>query len=118
MGTTDPETEITFDPETSTYRLHSDWQRDESVTTAVVGSVAAVTNTPPTELDPLFETFDPDALNQLYSSTGGPSRDDSRVSFKFNGCTVIVDATVEIVIAPVEEAIPIFARVPRSLRDR
>lgn len=118
MGTTNPDTGITFDPETSTYRLHYDWQGDESVTTVVSTGVAAITNTPPTELDPLFEILDPDALNQLFSSTNGPSRGDGRVSFQFNDCTVIVDATGEIAISPTEDANPITASVPPSLRDR
>ena len=119
METTKHETAVTFNPETNIYRLHHDWRSDESVTTTVIRGVAAVTNTPPTELDPLFEILDSDALGQIFRSTdSGCSRDDGWVSFQFNGCAVIVNATGEIEITPPEDANPITAPVPRSLRDR
>lgn len=117
--TTENDTSITFDAETDTYRLHYDRRSDESVTTAVTRAIAAVTNTPPTDLDPLFETIDPDALNQLYAPThGGSSRDDGWVSFHLNNCVVIVDATGEIEITPDEDDNPITGPVPRTVRDR
>ena len=119
MGTTESDTGVTFDPKTDTYCLHYDRRSDESVSAAVVRGVAAVTNTSPTELEPLFETLDPDALDQLYRSTAdGSGRGDSWVSFSYNDCAVTVDSTGEITIEPDEEAEPVSARVPRSLRDR
>lgn len=119
MGTTELDSAITFDPETDTYRLRHDWRSDESVATAVITGVAAVTNTPPTEMDPLFEILDPDALDQLFASTaGGSSRDDGRISFEIEGCAVTVDATGEIALTPAEDGNPITSPVPRALRDR
>lgn len=94
-------TAITFDAATGTYRLHRDWRDDESITTAVVMGVAAITNTPPTELGPVFETIDSDALNRLFhSSTCGSSRDAGSISFHLHGCAVRVYATGEIEITP------------------
>lgn len=119
MGTTEPETGVAFDPETDTYHLDHDWRSDESVSAAVVRGVAAVTNTAPTELEPLFATLDPDALDQLYRSTVGDSgRGDCLLSFSYNDCAVTVAATGEIAIAPDGKAEPVSARVPRSIRDR
>lgn len=102
METTGTDRSMTFDPETDTYRLHHYWGSDESVATTVIVGVAAITNTPPPDLEPLFETIDPESLDRLYQPTsGGSSRDDGRVSFEFNDCAVIVNATGEIEITPV-----------------
>lgn len=118
MGVTDPDTALTFDPETSTYRLHHDWRDDESIPTAVIMGVAAITNTPPTDLDPMFETLDPDALDQLFHpSARGSSRDAGWVSFHLNGCAVRIYATEEIEITPDEDDTP-TATVPEPIRDR
>lgn len=112
------DTAITFDPETHTYRLPYDKRSDESVSTAVVRGVAAVTNTPTTELDPLFEVIDPDALECLFSTARGRSlRDHGWVSFEYNGCEVNVSATNEVEITPAEDN-PITSPVPRTVRDR
>lgn len=116
MQTTD--TSITFDPATNTYRLHHDWRDDESVTTAVVTGISAITNTPPTDLDPAFETIDPDALNQLFDSpTRGAGRDDGWVAFELNECTVRAYANGDIEITPDGDD-TLTATVPHTVRDR
>lgn len=112
-------TSLTFEPETNTYRICHDWESDERLTTTVVHAVAIVTNTPPTEFDPLFESINPDALNHLFNRRGGDAQQDtSWVSFRYNGCTVQVSVTGTIEITPDEDANPITASVPHSLRDR
>ncbi|WP_435178966.1 HalOD1 output domain-containing protein [Halorussus sp. AFM4] len=119
MGTTEPETGVTFDPETDTYHLDHDWRSDESVSAAVVRGVAAVTDTAPTDLEPLFATLDPDALDQLYrSAAGDPGRGDCLVSFSYSDCAVTVAASGRITVRPDAEAGPVSAGVPRGLRDR
>ncbi|WP_170977357.1 HalOD1 output domain-containing protein [Halorussus salinisoli] len=116
MQTTD--TAITFDAATNTYQLHHDWRDDESVTTAVIMGVAAITNTPPTDLGPVFEMIDPDALNNLFHPpTSGSSRDDGWVSFCLNDCAVRVYATGEIEITPDEDDTPATTG-PQTIRDR
>lgn len=110
---------VAFDSETETYRLYADWQSDEPVSMSVLRGVAAVTNTPITDMDPLFETVDPEALDDLYDPAAGDrERADTRVAFRFNGCDVVVYAAGEIEISPVEDDNPITDPVPRSLRDR
>lgn len=61
---------------------------DERPSETVVRAVAAVTNTPVLELEPLYDVIDPDLLNRTIASTG----DDVQVefSFAFGGCEVTV----------------------------
>lgn len=60
-----------------------------------------MTDTPPTELDPLFNTIDPDALNHLFDSiTGEVDPAENYVFFQFHRCTVRIDATGTIMITP------------------
>lgn len=119
MGTSEPDTRVTFDPATDTYRLHHDRRSDEPVSAAVVRGVAAVTDAEPTELVPLFETLDPDGLDRLYRSTAPDSgRGDCLVSFSYGDCAVTVAASGEITIAPEPPVEDVSAGVPRELRDR
>jgi len=116
---TDTNTAITFDPDTDTYRLSHDRQSDESLTTTISRAIAIVLNTPPTELDPLYETVDADALNQLFTEpTDTALHDAGRVSFRVNDCAVKVHATGLIEITPAEETCSITAPVPHPFRDR
>lgn len=57
----------------------------------VVTAVAEQADVPPTELPPLFDAIDPDALDDLFShSTDHPLAVPSRVSFRYAGSTVTV----------------------------
>lgn len=110
---------MTFEPATNTYRIRHDWQSHEPISAAVIRAVAIVTNTSPTDFDPLFEAVDPDALNRLFNGASGDSPSDtSWVSFQFNDCKVQVYATGAIEITPTDDVNPITAPVPQSLRDR
>lgn len=104
MRTTSNQT-FTFDPKTNTYRIRHDWQDDEPVSTALIMGVAAVTNAPPTEIDPLYEVVDPDALNRLFEPTANSSLrpSDGRATFTMNGCTVTVYGSGDIEITPPSE---------------
>lgn len=75
-----PETtySITFDPDTNTYRLWYDPRSDERITETVIRAVTIVTNTPPTDFDPLYDTIDPDALARLFTGTSGDVLPDTR----------------------------------------
>ena len=55
---------------------------------SIVRAVSAVTDVRPLELDPLYETIDPDALNRLFDR---PENDDSlSLEFEIDDCSVIV----------------------------
>lgn len=112
-------TSTTFGSDATTYRIRHDWESDEHISATVVRAVANVTNTPPTELDPLYESIDVDALDQLFDGPNGDSwQDTSWVSFRYHDCTVEVYATGTIRVTLDEDATPVAAPVPRSLRDR
>lgn len=58
---------------------------------AVVEAVADAAGRDVTAIDPLYEHFDPDALNTLVRSNGGPTADgDATVSFHFGDYRVTV----------------------------
>ncbi|ELY85989.1 HalOD1 output domain-containing protein [Natrinema altunense] len=59
----------------------------DSPSQTVLRAVATETNTPVLELEPLYETVDPEALNTLV--TGGAA---VRVAFDYQDFTVTVDA--------------------------
>lgn len=100
MGTTTTEDAITYDSKTNTYQFSPEWWHGKTLSTAVSMGVAAVTNTTPTDLDPLYETVDSDALNHLFDSMATePSRHGyGQLTFSYHDCTVTVysDGTIEI----------------------
>lgn len=63
---------------------------DQSVapSVAVIEAVGAVSNSEPTDLPPLAETIDPDALDSLFSSPASTGR----VVFRYAEYTVAVSA--------------------------
>lgn len=69
---------------------------NQSVSDCVVAAAAAVTDTEPLELPPLYETVDADALNELCASREGS---DLRVSFRYAGCTVTIEGPDQVSIA-------------------
>ena len=92
--------ELERDADDEHYRLELDGTH-ESLSVAVVGAVAAVAETDPLALQPLRESIDPDALDDLFAGTcGGLSRESGRVEFPFDDYRVVVDATGEIEIHP------------------
>ncbi|WP_049923199.1 HalOD1 output domain-containing protein [Halopiger djelfimassiliensis] len=71
---------------------------DGSVSIAVVTAIAARRNVAPTELPPLYEWIDPDALDALFepSRTRGPRR--GRLEFHYDGHDVVVECTDDLEI--------------------
>lgn len=62
----------------------------ESVVEVVVEAVAFIHDADPTDLDPLFEVLDPDALDALVDDEAGESSVDT-VTFVYEGLEVTVD---------------------------
>lgn len=66
--------------------------QDDSVITAVVDGVAKDKGVDPTELPPLHDTIDPDALEALIA-TGATDGSIFFVEFEFAGRLVTIDGT-------------------------
>lgn len=56
------------------YRINFDFTT-VSPATAIISAVAAVTETDPLQIDPLYSTIDPDALNALFHWRNAQSSD-------------------------------------------
>lgn len=71
------------------HRLTYEIDGDESPSIAVVRAVAALTDTSPLDLDPLYDVVDPEHLDGLFEGTGDDTvRTES--TFTFDGCEVTV----------------------------
>jgi hypothetical protein len=76
----------------------------QPVSQTVVLAVAEATGDDAMELPPLYDTVDPDALNELFdSSTGGAVGRSGRVEFTYAGCDVTVHADERVAVSPVAE---------------
>lgn len=62
---------------------------DETPTEGVVRAVAAVTDTCPLELEPLYDTIDPELLDDTFGSGGG-SPSGASTTFVYCRCEVTV----------------------------
>lgn len=75
---------------------------DEAASTATIMAVAESVGTAPTELPPLAEAIDPEALDDLFASAG----QDTRLTFTYDGVQVTLEAdevvTVETASVPAE----------------
>lgn len=75
----------------------------ESIIERVLQTVAAYENVPTTELPPLFEVVDPDALAAIFASPlGGPRRTEGTVTFPYAGYQVAVSADGSITAEPLD----------------
>lgn len=78
----------------------------ESIIEWVLQTVAAYENVPTTELPPLFEVVDPDALSAVFASPpGGPSRDGGAVIFPYAGYELTVSADGSVDAEPLDSAL-------------
>jgi len=84
-------------PGTVTYERDT----DELPSRSVVRAVAATIGRDPANMDPLCDAVNPDALNGLVEP---PSREqtNTRVTFRFNGCTVAVYGDGRTVVSPAD----------------
>lgn len=76
---------------------------DTLVSTSVVTAVARAHGVHPTDLPPLFDTIDPEALDALVTHhVERSSRTDLVVTFVYEGCEVTVHGDGEIVVSKLE----------------
>lgn len=77
------------DPPAQSRTVSADLHDDERPSMTVVRAVAALTDTSPLDLDPLYDTIDPDKLDELFRDPDG-SAVRADVRFTYSGCRVIV----------------------------
>ncbi|TMT77987.1 hypothetical protein E2L06_18670 [Haloterrigena sp. H1] len=83
---------LEYDERTGRYRATYDHGQDFP-SEVIIHAVAAVSNTFPTDLEPLYSVIDPDALDSLCASlTQGRHEGDARVTFEFHGYTVALNS--------------------------
>ena len=89
-------------PDDRVVRAEYDWSTTPP-STAVIETVAVATNRESTDIGPLYEHVDPDALDSFIFPDGAAKDHDSRlVSFEFGGKHVTVRATGEVTIQSID----------------
>lgn len=99
MSASNTDTPGRYDPQTQTYQLYHDYESDTGIATAIIDAVARLTETPPTDIGPLYEVVDPDSLDRLFKSVDGSLRQtDGKVTFTLHDSRVTVhsDGLIEI----------------------
>lgn len=76
--------------------IEHEFSDTETATVAVIDAVAAVTGTRPTDLPPLYDAIDPEALDGLFESFERRSSETLRVEFSYHGLTVVVRDGLEV----------------------
>ena len=85
----------TYDPNTDTYVGQFDV---ESASLAVMEALATIRHCEPTELEPLYHSVDPDALDRLVES----GTDQLRVTMHIDGFEVVIIGDRRLEITPPE----------------
>ena len=78
--------------ETEPYTARIDHGQSERMVSAVVSGVAACTGREVTDLPPLYDVVDPEALEQVFASPPGFRRrsNDKRIVFTYAGCEIVI----------------------------
>lgn len=80
---------------------------NETLTETIVIAVADATGVDPLDLDPLYDSIDPDAIDRAFESTGeGAPATTDQLAFDYAGCEVTVRADRSVVVAPTGAASP------------
>lgn len=80
-----------------------DWSDEDAVAVAVVNTVSTVTGRDPTEMQPLAEVVDSEALGVLFARPGA-GRESNYVQFEYESCLVRVSGDGTVAVSPVEPA--------------
>jgi hypothetical protein len=95
--------DIEYDPGTDTFSTIHDWGDDTPISTVIVRLVAELEDVGPTDLDPLHDFVDPDALDRLVApKRDGTPRTGAHVSFRFEGYHVTVRGDGEVVLSSLQ----------------
>ena len=89
---------IGYESETDTY--HVSFDGTESISMAIISSMATISDTDSLNSAPLYATVDPDALNDLVSTANGS---DLQITFTYNGYRIEVDGGGHIAMTEVDD---------------
>ncbi|MCO8245558.1 MULTISPECIES: HalOD1 output domain-containing protein [unclassified Haladaptatus] len=88
---------------TATYHTRHDWQDAEPLSTTVTTALAEAMDADPTEIGPLYDQFDPDALDGLFHPRpDGVARTGGHVSFTIDGYRVFVRSDGFVSVHPID----------------
>jgi hypothetical protein len=87
--------DVPAEVDADTSRVAIDWTRREPVTLAVQRAVGDVTNCAQTDLPPLADYVDPDALEALF---GDDVPDDRRFSFRYADHEICIEGTGHVIV--------------------
>jgi len=85
------------------YREIQEWASSMSLSETVVTALANFEGVEATEMDPLYEYIDPDALEELFETTGDGFRADGRVSFTVNNNQVTIHSHGEFAVVSIRK---------------
>ena len=70
----------------------TEWSTDTGISIPLINAVAAAKNEPPTELEPLYNIIDPDALDQLFRIPDQSRPLSASVQFPYLEFIIVVEA--------------------------
>jgi len=85
------------------YREIHEWDSSASLTGTVVAALANFKEVESTEMEPLYEHVDPDALEALFDPTGDGFRTDGRVSFSIDDNQVTIHSHGEFAVVSIRK---------------
>ena len=90
---------------TGPYTVQIDHDQSGRMVSAIVSSVATCTGRGVTDLPPLYDVVDPEALEQVFASPLGSRRrsNDERFVFTYAGCEVMIDGDDELTVRLLED---------------
>lgn len=97
--------EMRYDPGEEAYVTVHNNQDFSTIDTTVIEAIAAVTDSDPTEIPPLYDVVDPEALGDLFARPRRAeyrNRTEGTVAFQFAGCEVRFHADGRVLVTPPE----------------
>jgi RNAse (barnase) inhibitor barstar len=96
--------ETNWDGDVPVYDIDLDETTDQSMSYTVVASVADLTDRDPEDLEPLWDSVDPDALD-TFVDHANESSTWYRLAFRYEGYTVEIIEDRRLRLTPSEEAV-------------
>jgi len=94
---------VEFDTDTDTFWATYD-STEDSVNMVVVAVVAAVEDCSPTDLTPLHDAVDTDALERLFDAPSGRPPTPTSTTFRYEGYEVTVSSEEVVQVTPLDDA--------------